>query len=255
MQTMRSKLNEQRKKRRMHFLRLLIYTVGIVLVFIGTWYYVHKPGFSFGQVSINGTELLTEEDIIRMAGSQPPFNLFAVSPSKVRYALQHDVRFLHADAGYIWPGILNVTVEERKAALYVLNAYQRYLKLDYSGMVLSVTSGIPDADAPLLVGEECGNVYTGDVIANEDVLSLLRFLQSIGAKTEAHIAEIIVDNQKEVKLQLRTGLLIILGKINQVHEKADVFMIVYNEIKDKEIRADYIDLTFSKPYIKLIGNK
>ncbi|MCD8198697.1 MAG: FtsQ-type POTRA domain-containing protein [Phascolarctobacterium sp.] len=254
MQTMRSKLNEQRKKRRMRFFRLLICTVGIVLLLAGTWYYVHKPGFSFGQVSINGTELLTESDIIRMAGSQPPFNLFTVSSSQVRAALQHDVRFRQADAVYVWPGILNVTVEERKAALYVLNAYQKYLKLDYSGMVLNVTNGIPDADAPLLIGEECGNVYTGDVIVNEDVLSLLCFLQRIGAKVEAQVAEIIVDNQKQVKIQLRTGLPILLGKINQVDKKADIFMVVYNEIKDKEIRADYIDLTFSKPYIKLTGN-
>ena len=29
-------------------------------------------------------------------------------------------------------------------------------------------------------------------------------------------------------------------------------MTVFNEIKNKNIRAEYIDLTFAKPYIKLI---
>ena len=29
-------------------------------------------------------------------------------------------------------------------------------------------------------------------------------------------------------------------------------MTVFNEIKNKNIQAEYIDLTFAKPYIKLI---
>ena len=34
-------------------------------------------------------------------------------------------------------------------------------------------------------------------------------------------------------------------------EKAPLFNTVFNEIKDKNIQAEYIDLQFKKPYIKL----
>ena len=31
-----------------------------------------------------------------------------------------------------------------------------------------------------------------------------------------------------------------------------MFKTVFNEIKDKNIKAEYIDLSFGKPYIKLL---
>ena len=43
-----------------------------------------------------------------------------------------------------------------------------------------------------------------------------------------------------------------LGKAQELAQKAPLFMTVFNEIKDKNIKAEYIDLTFAKPYIKLL---
>ena len=43
--------------------------------------------------------------------------------------------------------------------------------------------------------------------------------------------------------------------MSKLPEKATVFMTVFQEIKNKNIQAEYIDLTFAKPYIKLIPKK
>lgn len=253
-QTMRTRLRERRRQKRLRLLRLFIYAAVIIGAFIGGWRYVHQPGFAFGQLVISGTNQINENDIIKMAGSNPPFNLFDVSAGRVQDALEHDIRFQHAETKYMWPGVLKVTVAEREPALYVANSYHSYLKLDYSGLVLNVTTGIPDAKAPLLIGEQCGNVYIGDKVSNEHVLKLLAFLDSIDGAAEDQIAEITVDGQGCVRVQLRAGFPIILGDAAQVQDKAAVFMTVFNEIKDKNIKAEYIDLTFDKPYIKLSGN-
>ncbi len=253
MQSMRSRYSERRKKRRLRMLRLLLYMLVGLAVLGGGWYYVHQPGFSFGRIVITGTAQLTEEDIVIMAGGRLPVNLLTISAARVREALHNDVRFNYAETAYRLPAVLEVSVQERRPALYVANAYQSYVKLDHSGMVLDVTSAIPDADAPLLVGEHCGNVYIGDSISNENVLCLLRFLHNIGDQPLAQFSEIDVDEEKNLKIEMRAGYPMLLGNIGQVDDKAGIFLTVFNEIKDKHIKAKYIDLRFAKAYIRLMG--
>lgn len=252
MQTMREKIRENRKRKRLRRLKVLILLIIIVSGFTAGWRYVHQPGFSFGSVEIRGTSLLTEKDILEMAGTVAPFNLFNVSADRVKTALEHDVRFKNASVEYRWPGSLLVVVQEREPAIYVANSYQSYLKLDYHGVVLGVTTAIPDAKAPLLVGEECGNVYIGDKSCNKNVANILTFLNAIGPEANEQIVGIVVDGKKDVEIQLKAGYPVYLGKADQVQEKSEIFTTVFNEIKNKNLKAEYIDLTYEKPYVKMI---
>lgn len=253
--TLRGRLKRGRRRKRLRLLRLVITVAALCYAAHWTWGFIHSTGFAFGSVSIHGTGQLTEKDVLELAGSGEPCNLFNVSSSRLRDALKHDVRFKNSEVAYRLPATLQVTVEEREPALYVANAYHSYLKLDYTGVVLSVTTGIPDAKAPVLVGAQCGNVYIGDTVANETVLNILKFLQQLDGEALERIGEIAVDDKQEVKLRLMGSFPILLGKQQELPKKAQVFMTVFNEIKDKNIKAEYIDLTFAKPYIKLLNNK
>lgn len=57
--------------------------------------------------------------------------------------------------------------------------------------------------------------------------------------------------RRNVKVQLKVGFPILLGPIDELQDKSELFMTVFNEIKGKKIVAEYIDLTYSKPYIRL----
>lgn len=252
--TLRGRLRRGRRRKRLRLLRLIVTLTALGYAVHWGWGYIHSPGFAFGNVSIHGSNLLTEKDVLELAGSEPPCNLFNVSSSRLRDALKHDVRFKNSEVAFRLPATLQVTVEEREPALYVANSYHSYLKLDYSGVVISVTTSIPDAKAPVLVGAQCGNVYIGDTIANETVLNILKFLQQINGEARERIGEIAVDDRQEVKLRLMGNFPILLGRQQDVPQKAQIFMTVFNEIKDKNIKAEYIDLTFAKPYIKLLNN-
>lgn len=255
MQSMRDRLRERRRKKRWRMLRLFLCAVVLVAALFYSWRYIHRPGFAFGDVTIQGSSLLKEEDIIKMGGSQPPFNLFSVSFNRVRDALEQDVRFHNTQVQYRWPATLQVYVEERAPAVYVANSYRSYLQVDFEGMVMNVTTGIPDAKAPVVAGVQCGNVYIGDKVRNPAVLNILTFLQRIDETAQAAIAEITVDNRAQVKLLMRNSFPVILGDVAKLPVKAKVFMTVFNEIKDKHVKAQYIDLTFAKPYIKLLPKK
>ena len=255
MATMQERLRQHKRRRRLRFLGRL---VAILLLGYGLnygWNYIHQPGLAIGTITIHGSSLLSEEEAIELGGSNPPFNFFNVSRSRLLDALKHDIRFQNPRIDYHWPTNYEVYVEEREPALYVANSYRSYLQLDYNGLIMNVTTSIPDAKAPVLAGAKCGNVFLADKVDNQNVIYILEFLQQLSGEARDRIAEIAIDNRQEVKLRLRNSFPILLGPVEKLPEKATLFMTVFGEIKNKNIKAEYIDLTFAKPYIKLIPKK
>lgn len=251
MQSTRERLRANRKKRRLRLLRLFFIIALIAGALAGAWRWATSPGTAFGSIVIEGTSQLTQSELLKMCGTQEPVNLFVVSPSAIEKAIANDVRFEKAETEYHWPGVLVVRVKERIPALYIACSYKGYAQVDYNGVVMSVSDGIKEADAPVLSGVVTGNIFFGDTIKEKNVLEILGFLSKLDKEVTDSISEIAVDSGNNVKFNLRYGYPILLGNADNISDKLDIFITVFNDIKTKNIRAEYIDLTFAKPYIKL----
>lgn len=251
MQSTRERLKANRKKRRLRLLRLFFIAAVITGALAGAWRWATSPGTAFGSIVIEGTSQLTQSELLSMCGTQEPVNLFVVSPSAIEKAIANDVRFEKAETEYFWPGVLVVRVKERIPALYIACSYKGYAQVDYNGVVISVSDGIKEADAPVLSGVVTGNIFFGDTIKEKNVLEILGFLSKLDKEVTDSISEIAVDSGNNVKFNLRYGYPILLGNADNISDKLDIFITVFNDIKTKNIRAEYIDLTFAKPYIKL----
>lgn len=251
MQSTRERLKANRKKRRLRLLRLFFIAAVITGALAGAWRWATSPGTAFGSIVIEGTSQLTQSELLSMCGTQEPVNLFVVSPSAIEKAIANDVRFEKAETEYFWPGVLVVRVKERIPALYIACSYKGYAQVDYNGVVMSVSDGIKEADAHVLSGVVTGNIFFGDTIKEKNVLEILGFLSKLDKEVTDSISEIAVDSGNNVKFNLRYGYPILLGNADNISDKLDIFITVFNDIKTKNIRAEYIDLTFAKPYIKL----
>lgn len=251
MQSTRERLKANRKKRRLRLLRLFFIAAIITGALAGAWRWATSPGTAFGSIVIEGTSQLTQSELLSMCGTQEPVNLFVVSPSAIEKAIANDVRFEKAETEYFWPGVLVVRVKERIPALYIACSYKGYAQVDYNGVVMSVSNGIKEADAPVLSGIVTGNIFFGDTIKEKNVLEILGFLSKLDKEVTDSISEIAVDGGNNVKFNLRYGYPILLGNADNISDKLDIFITVFNDIKTKNIRAEYIDLTLAKPYIKL----
>ncbi len=251
MQSTRERLKANRKKRRLRLLRLFFIAAVITGALAGAWRWATSPGMAFGSIVIEGTSQLTQSELLSMCGTQEPVNLFVVSPSAIEKAIANDVRFEKAETEYFWPGVLVVRVKERIPALYIACSYKGYAQVDYNGVVMNVSDGIKEADAPVLSGVVTGNIFFGDTIKEKNVLEILSFLSKLDKEVTDSISEIAVDSGNNVKFNLRYGYPILLGNADNISDKLDIFITVFNDIKTKNIRAEYIDLTFAKPYIKL----
>lgn len=251
MQSTRERLRANRKKRRLRLLRLFFIIALIAGALAGAWRWATSPGTAFGSIVIEGTSQLTQSELLSMCGTQEPVNLFVVSASAIEKAIANDMRFEKAETEYHWPGVLVVRVKERIPALYIACSYKGYAQVDYNGVVMSVSDGIKEADAPVLSGVVTGNIFFGDTIKEKNVLEILGFLSKLDKEVTDSISEIAVDGSNNVKFNLRYGYPILLGNADNISDKLDIFITVFNDIKTKNIRAEYIDLTFAKPYIKL----
>lgn len=251
MQSTRERLKANRKKRRLRLLRLFFVIALIIGALTGAYKWATSPTTAFGSIVIEGTSLLTEDELLKMCGTQKPVNLFVISPSAIETAVAGDVRFEKAETEYFWPGVLVVRVKERVPAVYIACSYKSYAQVDYNGVVMKVSDGIKEADAPVLSGVVTGNIFFGDTVKEKNVLEILSFLSKLDKEVINSISEIAVDKNNNVKFNLRHGYPIILGSADKMADKLDVFITVFNDIKTKNIRAEYIDLTFAKPYIKL----
>ncbi|WP_337366206.1 FtsQ-type POTRA domain-containing protein [Phascolarctobacterium sp.] len=251
MQSTRDRLRKERRRRRVRLLRFICFCIVCVALLAAGWQWVRQPGFAFGSINIEGSDKVSTKDILQITGAQEPVNLFVISPWQVEKALTHDVRFEKADVAYSWPGVMRVKITERRPAIYLACSYKGYAKVDYNGVVMQVSDGIKDANAPILSGVVTGNIYFGDKITEKQVQVILEFLSQLDSDVVAHISEIAVDKDSNVKFYLQYGYPILLGNVYNIMDKINLFVTVFNEIKAKNIRAEFIDLTFTKPYIKL----
>ena len=253
MVTMEERPRERRRRRHTHRLRKFVLLLVVLLAFAGAYHYVHRPGFAFGSVQIHGTNLFTQEQILRMCDAEPPVNLFRLSKSRILKALRGDVRVAKAEAYYNvgFPPVLNIYVNERVPVLYVQTGYGDYAKLDASGLVLDITDGIKDASVPRLTGVRLANIFIGDTIETDDVKEVMKFLLKLAPEARQQVAELTIDGNHKLVLRMDYGFPVMLGPVNELAGKADLFMTVYNEMKGKNIQALYMDLEYSKPYVRL----
>lgn len=254
-QSIKSRLRTRRRQRRLRALCSLIVMGILGYGALQLYNYVHSPSFAFGRVVITGSTELTEDEVLRAGGIQKPCNLFNLSFSGVKQSLGEDSRFKSVEVKYDFPSTLHVQVVPREAVLYVANSYHSYLKIDSEGKVMQVTTGIPDAQVPMLVGIKCGNVFLGDTINSIGVKNVVSFINALDQEARDRISEIVVDEKGHVKIKLRNTFPILLGPVEELEQKLRNYIIVFDEIKDKNIQAEYIDLTFAKPYIKIIPGK
>lgn len=251
MSSSHEKLQEDRRRRRVNNIIWLLGLFVFAIAVVAGWNHVHRPDFSFGDIAVHGSKQFTREKVLQMTGAREPVNLFLISKDKIVTALQGDVRVESAEARYEFPSVLHVYIKERIPVLYVVTDYGNYAKLDKTALVMDMTDGIRDASIPRLAGVACGNAFIGDTLQNDSIREILKFVDELKPDAKEQIADLSVDAEQKLILHMRYGFPVILGSVNELAGKAELFMTVFNEMKGKKVQIEYMDLQYSKPFVRL----
>lgn len=240
----------RRGKRRLNWPRVLL-LLGSVALLIASYVTLHQPWLAFGRLEVTGNTVVTLDEVKEMGDAGDPLNIFNINRKKLLSSLRSDYRVEKADLALGWPNILRVVITDRQPALYVAMEGTQYAKLDPTGHIIGLADGITGGDAPFVSGWHIAQGDLGDVTEDEEIQGILSFLRKLDPELKERIMEIHVDENKSLKIYLHNGIPVILGTYENAQSKLKTFKAICQELEAKKIKAQYIDLTYEKPYIKL----
>ena len=240
----------RRGKRRLNWPRVLL-LLGSVALLIASYVTLHQPWLAFGRLEVTGNTVVTLDEVKEMGDAGDPLNIFNINRKKLLTSLRSDYRVEKADLALGWPNILRVVITDRQPALYVAMEGTQYAKLDPTGHIIGLADGITGGDAPFVSGWHIAQGELGDMTEDEEIQGILSFLRNLDPELKERIMEIHVDENKSLKIYLHNGIPVILGTYENAQSKLKTFKAICQELEAKKIKAQYIDLTYEKPYIKL----
>lgn len=240
----------RKPKRRLNRAKVALLVASVALL-IASYVLLHQPWLAFGQLQVAGDTAVTLDEVKEMGDAAEPLNIFNINRKKLLSSLRSDYRVEKADLTLGWPNILKVVITDRKPALYVAMEGGQYAKVDPTGHIIGLADGITDGDAPFVSGWHIDQADLGGVTEDDEIRGILKFLDQLDDDLRQRIVEIHVDENRSIRIYLHNGIPVILGSYENAQAKLKTFKAICQELETKKIKAQYIDLTYEKPYIKL----
>lgn len=244
------RLRRRKPKRRLNKAKVALLVASIALL-IASYVLLHQPWLAFGQLQVVGDTAVTLDEVKEMGDAAEPLNIFNINRKKLLSSLRSDYRVEKADLSLGWPNILKVVITDRKPALYVAMEGGQYAKVDPTGHIIGLADGVTGGDAPFVSGWHIDQADLGSVTDDDEIQGILKFLGQLDDDLKQRINEIHVDGEQNIRIYLHNGIPVILGSPDNAVAKLKTFKAICQELETKKIKAQYIDLTYEKPYIKL----
>lgn len=236
-------LSEKWKKR--------LYSILIVFFVLGACYFTLSllPGVQIGTLQVARTKLMTREEVLLAAGLDQTYNVFAVDRGRVCSRLEQDARLELLSEGYGWPLSYQIAVRERSASAYVPSV-DGFVVLDRSGKVIEIQRRFSHMGAPLITGVMLPSLLIGEDIQDETIRKGLEFLVQLSEYGINDFSELNLANPENIQGFTFQGVIINLGSLKGLEDKADPASQVLKEITRSGNRVRYIDLKSRVPVVK-----
>ncbi|MDD4178454.1 MAG: FtsQ-type POTRA domain-containing protein [Candidatus Margulisbacteria bacterium] len=243
-----------RKKRSPRFRFFLSLVFGFLFC-ICLYYFLSLPIWEITEVAVNGTNMLSANEIKNLSGIPLGENLFFTSFARTRNNLRRITAIERFHLYRLPPGTVIVSITERKPIAVVLLAGKSAV-VDKNGYILNRNSNlslnVPNmTDLPVVAG-----LGSREVIDDE----------KIDPKASHLIADIIIELSNLLgskHISLETGgfekisfllddlLRIKVGRDENIPRKMEVFKALLAKVSDNWSKVEYIDVRYpNNPVIK-----
>ncbi|MDR3590090.1 MAG: FtsQ-type POTRA domain-containing protein [Negativicutes bacterium] len=227
-------------------------TVGGLLILaalIAGFLFLRSTYFTVGTVIIEGNKYLSAEDVYRAAGIPERINIFRLDTSDIKSRLLRDLRVAEVAVNRRFPDSIVISLKERQPLAYVATAYG-FVQVDKQGMILAAMKNIKQISVPIVTGVRLGNVYVGDKAEEPALKNALAYLAALDEESLNQLSEVNVKASGDLTVYTAQFMTIRLGNGERLAEKARMTHDILIELGDKKAMVDYIDLTYTSPYIK-----
>ncbi|OGC24829.1 hypothetical protein A2291_02350 [candidate division WOR-1 bacterium RIFOXYB2_FULL_42_35] len=243
------------KSRRRRKGRLFVWLFFLILLIGLTYYILSLPIWQIKYVVVNGTQMLSANEIRTMASVPLSGNLFFSNLSRTKSNLKSITAISDFNIYRIPPATILINIKERQPVAAIVFSDQSFF-IDEQGYVLNrnpnLSLNIPNLpDLPVIAGMDRAAVLKVDRLDNkiarvvlEVVVKLARFLDLKNIRLE--LAG--VDN---ITLLLDDVLRVKLGDYNDIQKKMQVFKALLPVMAGRWSSVVYVDVRYpDNPVIK-----
>lgn len=169
---------KKKKRRKKHYMLRLIAIVVIIAVCIAV---LRSPLFDISVIRVEGNTLLTEAEIIEIAGVSRGMNMFSIRSGRVKASLEKNAYIASAEIDRQIPDTYVITIHEKNPT-FAVKYDDGYVIIDDDGTVIDFAKD--SQSATLLTGVQLAQYKIGDIPAFKegcDFALLIDMIQKINA--------------------------------------------------------------------------
>ena len=205
----------QTRRRRARWVALLLLLAAMGLAGGVTWALYDSSLFAVRSVTVTGTRLVPESEVLAVAGVRPGTPLIRVSTARVAARVLTITQVQGVQVTKTWPDRVVIAVRERTSALAVARSGGGFDLIDADGVIVQSAATRP-AGLPLFTTTAAASSLRGDPA----VAAAAAVLGELPASLRSSVASVIAPSPDQVTLSLGTGVTILWGGADDAAAKA-----------------------------------
>ena len=211
----RSRPRQTRRRRARWWVALLLLLAAMGVAGGVTWALYDSSLFAVRSVTVTGTRLVPESEVLAVAGVRPGTPLIRVSTARVAARVLTITQVQGVQVTKTWPDRVVIAVRERTSALAVALSGGGFDLIDADGVIVQSAATRP-AGLPLFTTTAAASSLRGD----PDVAAAAAVLGELPASLRSSVASVIAPSPDQVTLSLGSGVTILWGGADDAAAKA-----------------------------------
>lgn len=243
------------KKKKKFILRLFLLIFLLLLFLLGGYYFLSLPIWKIREIVVEGTQILSANEIKELCGISLTDNLFLTDFSRTRNNLSKISAIKSFQIYRIPPATILIKIVERKPLAVVILG-KRSVIIGQDGYILNqnpnLTLNIPNlSDLPVISGIDPAQVIEQSRI-NPTVTQLIsEMILNFSNVFEAHRIQLELGGMEKISFLLDDLLRVKIGRNENIKKKMEVFEALLPTISGNWPQVEYIDVRYpSNPVIK-----
>jgi cell division protein FtsQ len=203
------------RRRRARWVALFLLLAAMGLAGGVTWALYDSGLFAVRSVTVTGTRLVPESEVLAVAGVRPGTPLIRVSTARVAARVLTITQVQGVQVTKTWPDRVVIAVRERTSALAVALPGGGFDLVDADGVIVQSAATRP-AGLPLFTTTAAASSLRGD----PDVAAAAAVLGELPASLRSSVASVIAPSPDQVTLSLGSGVTILWGGADDAAAKA-----------------------------------
>lgn len=236
--------------------RLFTIALLLLLVLICIYLFLHSSFFNITTIKVSDNHIVTNNEILAMAGISPGTNIFKIDRELTRRSVKLHPMVKDAQIIRHLPATIEIKIKERKSwAIVPYNDV--FLLIDDEGVCIDKLNQLPDQNIPIITMDKVDERLNLGQAVNPTAIKMIRTVwQALSNDDRQNVSQYHYVNQdKTLLIYTLHGTEIRFGNLDRLEEKVANFTKVIEieadfEKEGKEV-LDYVDLRFKgQPVVK-----